>query len=115
MIFLEPLSPFLALSVIFVLSVALGFFLIWRVTPALHSPLMALTNAVSSVIILGGLLTAANAQSLFVITASLVSVFLCIVNIVGGFLITHRMLNMFQKTHKGSSFKKKTQPASERL
>ncbi|MBN9087604.1 MAG: NAD(P) transhydrogenase subunit alpha [Reyranella sp.] len=89
--------PFVALLTIFALACFVGYYVVWRVTPALHSPLMAVTNAVSSVIIVGALL-AAGLKSLG--PAQLfgaIAVALAAVNIFGGFIVTHRMLSMFKK------------------
>ena len=89
--------PFVALHTIFALSCFVGYYVVWRVTPALHSPLMAVTNAVSSVIIVGALLAAGlkglGAAQLF----GFIAVALAAVNIFGGFIVTHRMLSMFKK------------------
>lgn len=87
---------------IFILSIFVGFSVVWRVTPALHSPLMAVTNAVSSVIIVGALL-AASAWDKVSGTAGLLgfcALVLCMINIVGGFLMTHRMLGLFTKSRR---------------
>ena len=89
--------PFVSLLTIFALACFVGYYVVWRVTPALHSPLMAVTNAVSSVIIVGALL-AAGLRGLGV--AQLfggIAVALAAVNIFGGFIVTHRMLSMFKK------------------
>ena len=89
--------PFVALLTIFALACFVGYYVVWRVTPALHSPLMAVTNAVSSVIIVGALLAAGlkglGASQLF----GAIAVALAAVNIFGGFIVTHRMLAMFKK------------------
>jgi H+-translocating NAD(P) transhydrogenase subunit alpha len=89
--------PFVSLLTIFALACFVGYYVVWRVTPALHSPLMAVTNAVSSVIIVGALLAAGlqgfGAAQLF----GAVAVALAAVNIFGGFIVTHRMLSMFKK------------------
>ena len=83
---------------IFALAVMVGYFVIWGVTPALHSPLMALTNAISSVIIVGAILAAGGSgESLF----GLVAVFLAAINIFGGFAVTWRMLAMFRGRDRG--------------
>ena len=91
------LLPFVALLTIFALSCFVGYYVVWQVTPALHSPLMAVTNAVSSVIIVGALLAAGlkglGAAQLF----GFIAVALAAVNIFGGFIVTHRMLSMFKK------------------
>ena len=89
--------PFVALLTIFALACFVGYYVVWRVTPALHSPLMAVTNAVSSVIIVGALLAAGlqgmGAAQIF----GFIAVALAAVNIFGGFIVTHRMLSMFKK------------------
>lgn len=94
---LDGHMPFVALLTIFALSCFVGYYVVWRVTPALHSPLMAVTNAVSSVIIVGALLAAGlkglGAAQLF----GFIAVALAAVNIFGGFIVTHRMLSMFKK------------------
>ena len=90
-------TPFVFELTVFVLAVFVGYYVVWRVTPALHSPLMAVTNAVSSVIIVGALLAAGlkglGAAQLF----GAIAVALAAVNIFGGFIVTHRMLSMFKK------------------
>jgi NAD(P) transhydrogenase subunit alpha len=89
--------PFVALLTIFALACFVGYYVVWKVTPALHSPLMAVTNAVSSVIIVGALL-AAGLKGVGVAQAfGFVAVVLAAVNIFGGFIVTHRMLSMFKK------------------
>jgi NAD(P) transhydrogenase subunit alpha len=89
--------PFVSLLTIFALACFVGYYVVWRVTPALHSPLMAVTNAVSSVIIVGALLAAGlkglGAAQFF----GAIAVILAAVNIFGGFIVTHRMLAMFKK------------------
>lgn len=85
---------------IFVLACFVGYYVVWRVTPALHSPLMAVTNAVSSVIIVGALM-AAGLQELTVSTwLGLGAVVLASINIFGGFIVTQRMLQMYKKKAK---------------
>ena len=89
--------PFVALLTIFALACFVGYYVVWRVTPALHSPLMAVTNAISSVIIVGALL-AAGLRGLGVAQLfGAIAVTLAAVNIFGGFIVTHRMLSMFKK------------------
>jgi len=90
---------FLSLFSIFVLSVFVGFYVVWGVTPALHSPLLAVTNAISSVIIVGGLIAAVASKGLidFSSTMGLIAVLLVSVNIFGGFMVAQRMLAMFKK------------------
>lgn len=95
-------QPFLIVGLtVFVLACFVGYHVVWRVTPALHSPLMGITNAISSVIIVGAIIAlgAAEASGLSKLLAFL-AVVLASVNIFGGFIITRRMLHMFKK--KGS-------------
>jgi H+-translocating NAD(P) transhydrogenase subunit alpha len=90
-------TPFLALFTIFVLAVFLGYYVIWSVTPALHTPLMSVTNAISSVIIVGALLAAGPADFSFAKAMGFIAVVLASINIFGGFMITQRMLGMFKR------------------
>ena len=85
---------------VFVLACFVGYYVVWRVTPALHSPLMAVTNAVSSVIIVGALIAAGPALFGFSKVMGFLAVILASVNIFGGFLVTQRMLSMFKKKGK---------------
>jgi H+-translocating NAD(P) transhydrogenase subunit alpha len=82
---------------VFVLAVFVGYYVVWRVTPALHSPLMSVTNAVSSVIIVGALIAAGPVGLSFSKLMGFVAVTLAAVNIFGGFIVTQRMLQMFQR------------------
>jgi|SRR5579862_893682 NAD(P) transhydrogenase subunit alpha len=82
---------------VFVLAVFVGYHVVWRVTPALHSPLMSVTNAISSVIIVGALIAAGPAGFGFAKLMGFVAVTLAAVNIFGGFIVTQRMLQMFQR------------------
>ena len=82
---------------VFVLAVFVGYHVVWRVTPALHSPLMSVTNAISSVIIVGALLAAGPAGFAFAKFIGFVAVALAAINIFGGFIVTQRMLEMFQR------------------
>ncbi len=90
-------DPFLGLFTIFVLACFIGFYVVWSVTPALHSPLMSVTNAISSVIIVGALLAAGPSEMDFSKIMGFIAVTLASVNIFGGFLVTNRMLAMFKK------------------
>jgi len=83
--------------VVFVLAVFVGYHVIWNVTPALHTPLMSVTNAISSVIIVGAILAAAPTSVDFGSVLGVVAVGLASVNVAGGFLVTQRMLQMFKK------------------
>src|SRR5713226_9230081 len=89
--------PFVSLLTIFALACFVGYYVVWRVTPALHSPLMAVTNAVSSVIIVGALIAAGPANFNFPKVMGFLAVILAAVNIFGGFIVTQRMLQMFKK------------------
>ena len=88
---------FISILSIFVLACFVGYYVVWSVTPALHTPLMSVTNAISSVIVVGALIAAAAAGSASSKWLGLVAVALASVNIFGGFIVTHRMLSMFQK------------------
>ena len=90
-------TPFVFQLTVFVLAVFVGYYVVWRVTPALHSPLMSVTNAVSSVIIVGAMLAAGPADVSFAKVLGFVAVTLAAVNIFGGFIVTQRMLQMFQR------------------
>ncbi len=90
-------DSFLFLFTVFVLACFIGFYVVWSVTPALHSPLMSVTNAISSVIIVGGLLAAGPGGMGFSTVMGFLAVTLASVNIFGGFIVTNRMLAMFKK------------------
>ena len=90
-------EPFIFLFTVFVLAVFIGFYVVWSVTPALHSPLMSVTNAISSVIIVGALIAAGPADVSFSKIMGVVAVALASINIFGGFIVTQRMLSMFKK------------------
>ena len=85
---------------VFALACFVGYYVVWRVTPALHSPLMSVTNAISSVIIVGALIAAGTGKFQFSEIMGFVAITLASVNIFGGFLVTHRMLSMFKKKQK---------------
>ena len=85
---------------IFVLAVFVGYYVVWRVTPALHSPLMSVTNAISSVIVVGALIAAGPIGVSFSKGMGTLGVLLASVNIFGGFIVTQRMLQMFKKKTK---------------
>ncbi len=88
---------FLELFTIFVLACFIGYYVIWSVTPALHSPLMSVTNAISSVIIVGALIAAGPEGVGFSKIMGFIAIILASVNIFGGFIVTYRMLQMFKK------------------
>jgi NAD(P) transhydrogenase subunit alpha len=94
------LSPFMIALSVFVLAVFVGYYVVWHVTPALHSPLMAVTNAISSVIVVGALLASGMPGGDGAKIMGCLAVILASINIFGGFLITRRMLRMFDKKNK---------------
>ncbi|HEY1856818.1 proton-translocating transhydrogenase family protein [Acidocella sp.] len=93
----HPAAPFVYLFSIFVLAIFVGYYVVWSVTPALHSPLMAVTNAISSVIIVGAMLATGLHGSTVAHVFGFIAVVLVSVNIFGGFVVTNRMLSMFRK------------------
>lgn len=93
----EGVDPFITGLTVFILACFVGYYVVWRVTPALHSPLMAVTNAISSVIIVGALVAAGSDVFDFSKAMGFIAVTLASINIFGGFMVTHRMLHMFKK------------------
>ena len=96
-------TPFVAIFTVFVLAIFVGYYVVWGVTPALHTPLMAVTNALSSIVIVGAMLQTVTIDgSIFTPTSLLgaFAVFLAIINIFGGFAVTERMLAMFKPKPK---------------
>ena len=97
-------DPFIFRLSIFVLSILLGYYVVWSVTPSLHTPLMSVTNAISSVIIVGAIIAAANQSPDAGFELSnmfgFVAILLAAINIFGGFLVTQRMLQMYKKKKK---------------
>ncbi len=86
---------------VFVLACFIGYYVIWGVTPSLHTPLVALTNAISSVVIVGALLvTGLESAGTFAEITGFIAVLLATINVFGGFLVTNRMLSMFRKKNK---------------
>ena len=98
------IDPFIFRLSIFILSIFIGYYVVWSVTPSLHTPLMSVTNAISSVIIVGAIIAAlANSSgSIFEISNifGFLAIVLAAVNIFGGFLVTQRMLQMYKKKKK---------------
>ena len=86
--------------IIFVLAIYVGYHVVWTVTPALHTPLMAVTNAISAIVIVGAMLAAALTETTLGKTMGVLAVALAAVNVFGGFLVTRRMLEMFRKKDK---------------
>lgn len=93
-------TPFIFLLTAFVLACVVGYYVVWSVTPALHSPLMGVTNAISSVIIVGALIAAGPADMNTAKIFGFIAVVLASVNIFGGFVVTNRMLSMFKKKQR---------------
>ena len=95
------IDPFIFRLSIFILSIFVGYYVVWSVTPSLHTPLMSVTNAISSVIIVGAIIAALSGSEGTVFSSSSIYGFLAIilaaVNIFGGFLVTQRMLSMYKK------------------
>ena len=90
-------DSFIALFTVFVLAVFVGYYVVWNVTPALHSPLMSVTNAISSVIIVGALIAAGPVDLNLSKIMGFVAVVLAAINIFGGFIVSQRMLQMYRK------------------
>ena len=86
--------------IVFVLAIYVGYHVVWNVTPALHTPLMAVTNAISAIVIVGAMLAAALTEGTLGKTMGVLAVALAAVNVFGGFLVTRRMLEMFKKKEK---------------
>ena len=93
----ETAGVFIFLFAVFVMACFVGYYVVWNVTPALHSPLMAVTNAISSVIVVGAMLATGLALSGWAMGFGFIAVTLASVNIFGGFFVTQRMLSMFKK------------------
>lgn len=90
-------TPFVTALTVFVLAVFVGYHVIWKVTPALHTPLMSVTNAISAVIIVGAILAAGPVEMSLSTGLGLIAILLASVNLFGGFMVTQRMLEMFKK------------------
>ena len=101
---MELVDPNIFRLTIFVLSIFIGYYVVWSVTPALHTPLMAVTNAISSVIIVGAIIAALAGDNKNIYdTANIfgyLAIILAAINMFGGFLVTHRMLAMYKKKKK---------------
>ena len=94
---METVGPIVINLIIFVLAIYVGYHVVWNVTPALHTPLMSVTNAISAIIIVGAMLAAALTETTLGKTMGVLAVALAAVNVFGGFLVTRRMLEMFRK------------------
>jgi H+-translocating NAD(P) transhydrogenase subunit alpha len=93
----EAVDPTIVNITVFVLAIFVGYHVVWNVTPALHTPLMSVTNAISSVVVVGAILAAGSSTTGFGPLIGAVAVALVAVNTFGGFLVTQRMLGMFRK------------------
>ena len=95
------IDPFIFRLSIFILSIFIGYYVVWSVTPSLHTPLMSVTNAISSVIIVGAIIASlsGNIENVFEISNifGFLAIFLAAINIFGGFLVTQRMLQMYKR------------------
>lgn len=91
------IDPFVFRVAIFVLAIFVGYYVVWSVTPALHTPLMSVTNAISSVIIVGALIAAGPEDMSLAKIFGFIAIILAAINIFGGFVVTQRMLQMFKK------------------
>ena len=97
------IDPFIFRLSIFILSIFVGYFVVWSVTPSLHTPLMSVTNAISSVIIVGAIIASFSSideEISFSNILGFIAVMLAAINIFGGFLVTQRMLQMYKKKEK---------------
>lgn len=90
-------NPYIALLTIFVLACFVGYYVVWKVTPALHTPLMSVTNAISSIIVLGALVAAGTELTGAITWIGGLAIFITSINIFGGFAVTQRMLRMYKK------------------
>lgn len=97
---MDIVSPTILNLIIFVLAIYVGYHVVWTVTPALHTPLMAVTNAISAIVIVGAMLAAALTETTLGQNMGFLAVALAAVNVFGGFLVTRRMLEMFKKKEK---------------
>ena len=94
------IDPFVFRFSIFILSIFIGYFVVWSVTPSLHTPLMSVTNAISSVIIVGAIIASFGSNTTNISLSNIIgfiAVSLAAINIFGGFFVTHRMLKMYKK------------------
>jgi len=100
---MEAVSHTITNLTIFVLAIYVGYHVVWTVTPALHTPLMAVTNAISAIVIVGAMLAAALTETTLGKSMGVLAVVLAAVNVFGGFMVTRRMLEMFRKKEKKTS------------
>ena len=97
---MEAINPTVTNLIIFILAIYVGYHVVWNVTPALHTPLMAVTNAISAIIIVGAMMAGALTETPIGQLMGFLAITLASVNVFGGFLVTRRMLEMFKKKEK---------------
>lgn len=90
-------NPYITILTIFTLACFVGYYVVWKVTPALHTPLMSVTNAISSIIVLGALIAAGTQMVSTISYLGALAIFITSINIFGGFVVTQRMLRMYKK------------------
>ena len=110
---MDFVSPTITNLIIFVLAIYVGYHVVWTVTPALHTPLMAVTNAISAIVIVGAMLAAGLTEGFLGKSMGVLAVALAAVNVFGGFLVTRRMLEMFKKKEKKTAAPKAEEGASK--
>lgn len=96
-IIMVGVDPFVFAVTIFTLACIIGYYVVWKVTPSLHTPLMSLTNAISAIIIIGALISASSSELGLSSILGFIAAFFAAINISGGFIVTERMLKMFKK------------------
>ena len=96
----QMVDPFVFMLTVFVLACFVGYYVVWKVTPALHTPLMSVTNAISGIIIVGAIIAVGPAEDGLSTVVGFLAVAIAAVNIFGGFMVTHRMLSMYKKRPK---------------
>jgi NAD(P) transhydrogenase subunit alpha len=96
-VMVSGVDPFIFAVTVFVLACFVGYYVVWKVTPALHTPLMSVTNAISSIIVVGAILAIATSLGSVANSLGIIAIFIASINIFGGFIVTQRMLQMFRK------------------
>lgn len=96
-VMVSGVDPFIFAVTVFVLACFVGYYVVWKVTPALHTPLMSVTNAISSIIVVGAILAIATTAGSVASNLGIAAIFIASINIFGGFIVTQRMLQMFKK------------------
>ena len=96
-VMVSGVDPFIFAITVFVLACFVGYYVVWKVTPALHTPLMSVTNAISSIIVVGAILAVATTAGSISSNLGIAAIFIASINIFGGFIVTQRMLQMFRK------------------